>query len=53
MPLQQNLLCLIPIPILHRALEICAMMTVQVLEYAILILQSSVNSLRSAILNRR
>lgn len=41
MTLQDNLLCLVPVTIFHRALQVCAMMPIQILKYPILILQSS------------
>jgi len=43
--LQHNLLGLVPVAILHGRLQICAMVAIKVLEYAILVLQASIASL--------
>jgi hypothetical protein len=51
MALQQNLFRLIPITILHRALQIRPMMAVQVRKYPVLILQSTICLLRRVILH--
>lgn len=40
MTLQYNFLRFIPIPILLRTLQVCAMMPVQVLKYSVLIFQA-------------
>ena len=45
MPLEHNFLRLIPVAIFHRALQICSMVAVEVLEYPILILQAAIASL--------
>lgn len=44
MTFEDNLLRLVPIATLHRTLQIRAMPPIQILEYTILVLQSSVNS---------
>ena len=41
MSLQYYLLCLIPVAVLHRALQIRAMMPVKILENPVLVLQST------------
>lgn len=45
MTLLDNLPCLVPITILHGRLQIGAMVTVEVLENAILVLETSIASL--------
>jgi len=50
MALQQNLFRLVPITILHRALQIRPMMAVQVCKYPVLILQPTICLLRRPIL---
>lgn len=51
MPLQQYLFRLVPITILHCALQIRPMMAVQVRKYPVLILQPTVCLLRRTILH--
>jgi len=46
MPLQEDLLGLIPIPILHSRLKVSTMIAVEILENPILILQISIGSVR-------
>jgi len=51
MTLQQNFFRLVPIPILHRTLQVRPVMAVQVRKYPVLILQPTVCLLRRAILH--
>jgi hypothetical protein len=54
MAFQQDFLGLVPVSVLHRALQVGPMVTVEVLKYPILILQASVSLfLGSILLNRR
>ena len=41
MALQYDFLCLVPIAILLRALQVCTVVAIQILEYPILVFQSS------------
>lgn len=45
MALENDLLRLVPISIFHRALQIGAMVAVQIREYPILVLETSISSL--------
>ena len=42
MALQHDLLCLVPIAIFLRALQICAMVAVEVLKYPVLVFETSI-----------
>lgn len=50
MTLQNNILGPIPIPILHRRLQIRSMVTVKVCEYPILVLQTAMTMYRGSVL---
>lgn len=52
MALEYNFLGLMPVSIFHRALQIGAMMSIEVLEDPVLILQTSVGPLRRIVDSR-
>lgn len=47
--LEYNLLCLVPVSVFHGALQVRAMVAVEVLEYAVLVLQAPICALRRII----
>lgn len=53
MALQHDILGLVPVAVLHRALQIRAMVAVQVGKYPVLVLQTAILSLGRALLDGR
>jgi hypothetical protein len=51
--LEQNLLRLVPVAVLHGALQVRAMVAVQVLEDPVLVLEASIDPLGRRIVHRR